>query len=195
MHQSADDGSKIAAAIKLPDASTGDDSGVVNPLVTFSKRWPPEHEIARTRDPEEFSIGDCMILHGSSWETPVCILHADTGDVDVVRLHPPPNNEGTRRRPREARRYFLHTTMNAARSLFFGVMAAPARTPWKPAAVLCIWHVSGPLLAMHDIGNEGPPTQLAVHPTLPLIVIETYQDEEGVQSDTLLLRLDPPRQD
>lgn len=175
MHQSTQDGEKIVAALRLPNAAQlpNDDQKAV---VAFARRWPSNHPISQVTNPEEFPAGDCLVLHGGSCQLPISILHAATGDVDVVRLSACPPLVDTSDSFRTA-------AMNPARTLFFAVC--------HETATLCIWHTSGPLLRAIHFDVHSVPRQLAVHPTLPLVAIDMQEDSQRSEArmHALLVRL------
>jgi len=190
VHSSTQDGAKVAASLRLPIVRDCADGVVVTPTVSFARRWPASHPIAMESAPRECPVGDFLVLHGTSCRGPVCLLDAESGNVDVLRLRQIPGVPGNA--------IFAHTGMNAKRTLFFAMVAVDPRVGY----CLAVWHTSGCLLTRLDLSQVGviprglEPVQIAVHPFLPYVAIDfmrhTTDELEAFPSgvDTFLLHFE-----
>eukprot|EP00931_Biecheleriopsis_adriatica_P040172 TRINITY_DN22999_c0_g1_i1.p1 TRINITY_DN22999_c0_g1~~TRINITY_DN22999_c0_g1_i1.p1 ORF type:complete len:420 (-),score=66.88 TRINITY_DN22999_c0_g1_i1:81-1340(-) len=180
MHGSTTDGAKFAAAVRLPDVQFCDDGAQLTPVVSFAKRWPAEHPVAMELSPLECPVGDCLLLHGRKYSEPLCILHAASGEIDILRLREVPD-------ARDGEFVFSQTAMNLQRSLVLGILENREPGP----GLLAIWHSSGCLLSKVDLRTAIPsalqPLQLAVHDSLPLVAVD-FSEHEDDPVETFLVQ-------
>lgn len=195
LHGKHRDGSYMVTSLRLPDASLYDDGHCLIPQATFAQLWDRDHQMSslgsESSCPRECSVENHLALHGSTCTLPVCIVCADNANVEVLQPQQPPPGACVA---------ILTSALNLQRSFFVTTLGFDDIETTRTSLHLAVWHVASSALINYVdllteptisrcLSSELLPTQLEVHPRLPLVAIDFGMDSpNNTDMETVIIR-------